>query len=407
MTLLADYDLDRPTPVIWGVEGHRDAMVLVCWRGRPLDLLWLEIDPWTGALTRPMIERAMARQSSVPLHARSFDPPPEPHQPPMTVAVCTRDRPWSLKRCLEALARLDYPDYEVVVVDNAPQDDATLQVVRSAGPRCRYVCEPTPGLDWARNRAVAEAQHDLIAFCDDDAQASNRWLAALAAAFADPTVDAVTGLVLPMELRTRAQWLFEQYGQGMSKGLRPRRFDGRIMSDHAKLKAQDIGVGANMAVRRRAFDAIGGFDTALDVGTPSQGGGDLDFFHRLLVAGCTILYEPAAWMRHQHRRDLGALRQQLYANGRAYGVYLLKAARSGTVAREQVRRFMFGWLKWQLGRSVRAIFRKPALPRTCVWAELWGAMHAQRAYVQTLAEDQRRRAAHVAPSSAYPTPQSN
>lgn len=394
MTLLADYDLARPTPVIWGVEGHDEALVLVCRDGRPVDLVCVPLDSLDGALTRHMIERAMAKQSAVPLYVRGDAS--DRHQsvadrPPMTVAVCTRERPRSLQRCLAALTRLDYPDYEIVVVDNASRDEATRAVTASHGPICRYVREDTPGLDWARNRAVAEARHDLIAFCDDDAHASPGWLAAIADTFADPQVAAVTGLVLPMELATWAQRLFERYGRGMSKGLVPRRFDGAAMSDHQRIKAQDIGVGANMAVRRAAFDAIGGFDTALDVGTPSQGGGDLDFFHRLLTAGLTIAYQPGAWMRHQHRRDIDALRQQLYANGRAYGAYLRKVHASGRIPRGQVLRFAAGWVQWLAGRSVRAIFTSRPLPRSLVWAELHGAWDSGRAWRQTLAEDARRR----------------
>jgi GT2 family glycosyltransferase len=62
-------------------------------------------------------------------------------------------------------------------------------------------------------------------------------------------------------------------------------------------------------LRRQTIDRVGLFDTALDVGTPSNGGGDLDIFHRVLVAGLTIRYEPAALMWHYHRRKLACRRR--------------------------------------------------------------------------------------------------
>src|SRR5687767_4598309 len=73
--------------------------------------------------------------------------------PLVTVAVCTRDRTEDLARCLEALVDLDYPELDLLVVDNAPASDATERLVRSRDGRVRYVREPRPGLDWARSRA--------------------------------------------------------------------------------------------------------------------------------------------------------------------------------------------------------------------------------------------------------------
>jgi glycosyltransferase involved in cell wall biosynthesis len=393
MTLVAEYDLAHPPQMIWGVEGHNDAIVLICRAGRPLQVVELELDPGSGALTRERIEQAIGLESVAALHAQKVGMRSCPAtRPPFTVAVCTRERPCSLERCLAALRRLDYPHFEVVVVDNASRDEATREVVAQAGSLFRYVREQTPGLNWARNRAVAEAGHDLIAFCDDDAQASPGWLAAIADALADPQVAAVTGLVLPMELVTRAQRLFEQYGHGMCKGFVPHRFHGPSLTAHQLIQAQAVGVGANMAFRRGTFDAIGGFDTALDVGTPALGGGDLDFFHRILAAGLTIQYEPAAWMRHQHRRDYDALRQQLYANGVAFGVYLQKIARSGRFSTAEVRKYAMCWGKWLIGRSAKSCLRKGRLPRALVWAELAGAIRSIGAYRATLREDQRCRA---------------
>src|SRR5688500_140485 len=79
--------------------------------------------------------------------------------PTLTAAVCTRNGANRIAECLDALARLEYPPglLDVIVVDNAPDDDETRHIVERF-PSIRYVVEPTPGLDWARNRAIAEAR---------------------------------------------------------------------------------------------------------------------------------------------------------------------------------------------------------------------------------------------------------
>jgi GT2 family glycosyltransferase len=296
----------------------------------------------------------------------------------ITVVVCTRDRPAELARCLQSLLQIEGPAHEVVVVDNAPRDQAARQIV--AETPFRYVREDAPGLDRARNRGIAEARHRLIAFTDDDVEVDPGWLGALASAFADPQVAGVTGRVLPAAQETPAQRLFQRYGNGMDKGDRPRVFDGAVLRAAQLLRAQDVGVGANMAFRRSALAAVGGFDPALDVGTPAAGAGDLDLFHRLLRAGFLLRYEPAATVRHHHRRDLEGLRRQLRNNGRSYGVYLLKIWREGAVPRPAVARYALGWGTWLAGRLALGLIGRHRLPLSLLWEEARGALEAPRTF---------------------------
>ena len=289
----------------------------------------------------------------------------------ISVVVCTRDRAASLARCLASLARLDPPPAEVVVIDNAPRDGATQAVV--AATPFRYVREDRPGLDKARNRGIAEARHDLLAFTDDDVEADPGWIGALAAAFQDPGIAGVTGRVLPAVQETRAERLFQVYGNGMDKGDRPRAFDPAALKTADLLRAQAVGVGANMAFRRPALDSIGGFDPDLDTGTPAAGAGDLDLFHRLLCAGFVLCYEPAAIVRHHHRRTLDELRRQLRDNGHSYAIYLRKIWKQRTVPRPAVARFAAGWAAWLAGRVLLGLLGRRRLPLRLLWAELAGA----------------------------------
>src|SRR5690606_20091262 len=81
----------------------------------------------------------------------------------LTAAICTRGRPEQLGRALESLSVQRVGPSEILVIDNAPQDDAAERTVARVCPAARYVVEPVPGLDFARNRALAEADGDIVA----------------------------------------------------------------------------------------------------------------------------------------------------------------------------------------------------------------------------------------------------
>jgi glycosyltransferase involved in cell wall biosynthesis len=114
-----------------------------------------------------------------------------------------------------------------VVVDNASNDERSRQVVTEfAG--VRYVPEPRRGLDWARNRALLEASGDVVAYVDDDVAVHPDWINGLLRAFVEePAAVAVTGLVVPRELSTPAQVLFEAIG-GFGRGYRRMWFSAAV-----------------------------------------------------------------------------------------------------------------------------------------------------------------------------------
>lgn len=301
------------------------------------------------------------------------------HEPPFSIVVCTRDRPISLARCLESLKRLDYQEFEVLVVDNASRTDATRQVVLGSG--FRYVREEKPGLNWARNCGVEHARYPLIAFIDDDALASPGWLLGLARAFEDPSVMVVTGLVLPMELETPAQQAFEAYG-GMGKGFLGFTIRAETLPREALFWASSWGVGANMAFRREVFGKVGLFDVALDVGTPAGGGGDIEFFYRAVASGCALRYEPSAYLWHNHRRDMTDLKRQIFNNGRSFPVYLLTILRSDSrkiwaVAWFGLRCWLWGWLGKRL---LAGLIRRDRWALQSALIELRGALTSLLAY---------------------------
>ena len=392
-TFIAEYDLGRPVRALWGLQGYGDGIILVRKDGEPIDLLRLPHDPRRFALTGREIEQGiygrLGISPAIRVSSGAYGEGPTEALPEISVVVCTRDRPRSLRRCLASLARLDPGPGEVIVVDNASRTEETGEIV--SGTPFRYVREERPGLNWARNRGAREARFGIVAYVDDDVRVDPRWIRGIARGFRSPDVDAVTGLVLPAEMETRPQFLFEIYG-GMGKGMEARRFHGASMSSRALIRAQDVGVGANMAFRRPLLETLGWFDTALDAGTPSCGGGDLDMFQRVLVSGGTLRYEPGAVVWHYHRRDFESLRRQMYCNGRSYGVYLIGNWKDGRIGRIPLSSFvLFEWLPWLVGRLGPGLFRRHRLPLRLLWAEIRGAVDSPRAYKKTYRHDRNIR----------------
>ncbi|NJR48753.1 MAG: glycosyltransferase [Leptolyngbyaceae cyanobacterium CSU_1_3] len=301
--------------------------------------------------------------------------------PRVTVAICSRDRPSDLKNCLESLCQLDYPDLDLLVIDNAPSSDATQDLVQNY-PTVRYVREPRPGRDWASNRAILEAQGDVIAYTDDDTVVDRHWVKALAQVFAEnPDVMAVTGLVVPSELETDAQILFERNG-GFGRGFRRQWWRvGRGQTMHwTQMGTGNLGTGANMAYRRNVFEKIGYFDPALDVGTVTNGAGDLEMFFRVLKEGHTLVYEPRSLVRHRHRRDYAQLRKQLAHNGSVYAFWV----RSAIVYPETTLPLIRLGLSWLWSGHVRplitSLFSPSRFPRDLIVAQLWGCLTSLDTY---------------------------
>lgn len=300
-----------------------------------------------------------------------LDPPPS-----LTIAVCTRNRPTLLARCLagivHALEHASRPsfDVDVLVVDNAPSDELTKrQVERTTG--VRYVVEPRAGLDFARNRAWREARGDFVAYIDDDAVVDRNWIEGfLCALEVHPDAGAVTGLVLPLALETKAQILFEKRG-GWRRGFLPMRHAGadRIDDPFHPVGAGVFGAGCNMVIRRDLLETLSGFDEALDTGPPLPGGGDLDIFYRVVRSGAPLVYQPTLAVFHEHRRDMTGLRHQYYTWGLGFHAFLAKILRDHPEDRRKVNGLRRWWIRYML----RVLVSGTGPPRM-VLAELRGGI---------------------------------
>jgi len=392
-----DEELSDPPRTIEGLEGYSKIRILARIHGTPVG--WVLLPVINGQCTASRIRKNIlekygqtilmhlmqSRLAEIPLDQwegieQSFNRlsgHSKIPSPLITVAVCTRDRTDNLKQCLDSLLLSDYPNIDYLVVDNAPSNQDTARLVKRLYPNVRYVCEDRPGLNWARNRAVKEARGDFIAYTDDDVIVDKQWASAIVDVFTQyPEVMAITGLVVPYELETKAQNLFEHYG-GFDRGFKRKwtRITKYTKRKNLPFGTGQFGTGANMAYRRSLFDFVGLFDPALDVGTVTNGGGDLEMFFRVIKEGCLFVYEPRAIVRHRHRCDYESLKNQIRNNGIGFYSYLVRSAIAYPELKIAIARFGLWWFWWwSIRRLLLSVYYPIRLPRNLIWAELTGSI---------------------------------
>ncbi|MEV1064435.1 glycosyltransferase [Streptomyces sp. NPDC050263] len=306
---------------------HGEVFVLVRRGQRPVGTLLGHVPE--GADPKTVLMALAARETAEAPAEREPDPERSPALPPVpstTVVVATRERTEKLAHALDSLLAQDHPDFEIIVVDNAPVTDSTRDLIEHKyAERVRYVTEPVPGLAVAHNMGVAAAHGEVIAFTDDDVVADPRWLTELTAPFvADPGLGCTTGLILPARLRTPAQVLLESHG-GFAKGFTARTYDPHDPPADEPLfpfTAGRFGSGASMAFRTEVLRSVGGFDPATGAGTRARGGDDLYGFVRVLAAGHRLHYTPQALVWHHHRETWRDLETQAYGYGAGLTAYL-------------------------------------------------------------------------------------
>jgi glycosyltransferase involved in cell wall biosynthesis len=351
-------------------------------KGSPIDFLLpgeIPIDATVDDVLRLMKERAGPRWTEVESKDVAHHNPTIQF-PTITAAICTRDRSDRLARCLTSLTSVTLPagfpstHFTILVVDNAPATAETKAIV-AGYPGIRYVCEPRPGLDFARNRAWKEAQGSIIAYLDDDVVADAEWLKGFLDAYrAFPDAAAFTGLVLPYQLETEAQLLFEKR-EGFRKGFARTIFGQGIPSDPLfPARAQQFGVGANMAFVREVLEEIGGFDDALDAGPTLPGGGDLDIFYRILRTGHRLVYEPRFLVFHEHRQEISALRRQYFGWGLSFMAFLTKSIRADRGEWRKLLSLLLSWSHYQLVLLIRGVAGKREYRPDFVLAEVAGGI---------------------------------
>jgi GT2 family glycosyltransferase len=270
----------------------------------------------------------------------------------ISVVVPTYNRATTLARCLDGLAAQTYAEREIIVVDDGGSESAAEVV--SLFPAMRLVRQTHAGPAAARNRGIEAAAGEIVAFTDDDCLPPSDWLVRLAEGFCrHPEVAGVGGLLLaPKELR-KANPLarFEAYVTQVRHAAGEREILGGF----------DCPSGGtnNMAYRREALSAVGGFDESFRYAA----GEDADLKLRLAQNGALFLYLPVA-VTHLQSYTWPTFRQQQFIRGKGRAQFDHKWGRPPGRVRVALR------LARGLGRLALAPLPEAALLRPAL-EELW------------------------------------
>jgi GT2 family glycosyltransferase len=308
-----------------------------------------DVDDWDFGLTRrdrspkPALARVSAALRDAPV-------PPRPAWPSISVVVCSYNGAATIADCLDGLARLDYPDYETIVINDG-STDATARIARAHG--VRVISTPNHGLSAARNLGLLAARGEIVAYTDDDARPDPHWLTFLAETF----------------LRT------EHVGVGGPNIAPPG--DGPIADCVAHAPGGPVHVllsdrvaehipGCNMAFRRTALEAIGGFDPRF-----RAAGDDVDICWRLQERGGTLGFHPGAMVWHHRRNSLRAYWRQQMGYGRAEALLEQKWPEKYNAA---------GHVAWAGRLYGKGLAETLGWRRGRIYHGVWGSAFFQRMY---------------------------
>jgi O-antigen biosynthesis protein len=221
-------------------------------------------------------------------------PPPLATPPEVSVVVAAYNAEATLAACLESLSQVEYPGFEVIVVDDG-STDRTAELARAA--QVKVLSREHQGLAAARNVGADAARGEILAFIDADAAADRDWLYHLVETMRRRGAAAAGGPNFPPAARSPVTAAIAA-APGQPREVRA--------SDDSLAQM----CGCNMAIDKAALAASGGFDPLF-----TAAGDDVDISWRLTRIGATIAYAPAAVVVHERR---GSVRAYL-AQQRGYG----------------------------------------------------------------------------------------
>lgn len=263
----------------------------------------IQIEDWTMGLTtrerepKPSFHAVQRAYSVAPYFSLAS-------APRVSVVVASYNGGRTLEACLHSLERLNYPNYEVILVDDGSTDDTCR--IASEHPRIRYIFQENKGLSVARNTGISAATGEVVAFTDSDCRADEDWLHYLIGDLINSDFAGIGGHnFLPPDDSSVAAAVMVSPGGPAHVMLTDR-------------EAEHIP-GCNMAFYKWALNQIGGFDPVY-----RKAGDDVDVCWRLQQCGHRIGFSPAGFVWHYRRSTVKAYLKQQAGYGEAEALLITK-----------------------------------------------------------------------------------
>ena len=276
----------------WTDEWYRGGMEILDWA---FGLVKRDRTPKKALIT---VREFFDSSRSITHHA------PLPRVPKVSVIVCSYNGGQTLEACLRSLKKIDYPDYEVVVVDDGSTDHT--KEILSHHPWVNAIYQTNHGLSVARNVGAAAATGEILAYTDSDCMADPDWLYYLVGTLLSGNYAGVGGPNISPPAQNWHQACVAAAPGGPSHVLLT-----DVVAEHIP--------GCNMAFYRWAFEKVGGFDPEY-----RKAGDDVDFCWRLQQEGEVIAFSPSAIVWHYRRFTLKAFRKQQEGYGEAESLLRFK-----------------------------------------------------------------------------------
>lgn len=217
--------------------------------------------------------------------------------PRVSVVVCSYNGGRTLEACMKSLLEIEYPDFEIVFVDDGSKDD-TQEIMKNF-PTVKNIVQKNMGLSYARNVGARASTGEVIAYTDSDCMADPDWLYFLVGTLLSGDYAGVGGPNISPPAEDWVQACVAAAPGGPSHVLLT-----DVVAEHIP--------GCNMAFYRWAFDKVGGFDPEY-----RKAGDDVDFCWRLQQEDQVIAFSPAAIVWHYRRFTLQAFKKQQEGYGEA------------------------------------------------------------------------------------------
>ncbi len=300
-----------------------------------------------------LVDRARRPKAALAAVASAYRDVPFPGSrtwPRISVVVCSYNGARTIRDCLDGLARVQYPDMEVIVVNDG-STDATPAI--AAEYDVRLISTPNRGLSAARNTGMEAATGEIVAYTDDDARPDPHWPQYLAATFQAGDYAAVGG---PNIAPPGDGWIADCVANAPGGPVHVLLTD--LVAEHVP--------GCNMAFRRSALLEVGGFDPVY-----RAAGDDVDACWRIQEAGGVIGFSPAAMVWHHRRNSIRTYWKQQQGYGKAEAL----------LERKWPERYnALGHLSWAgrlYGKGLTATLR---VRRGRLYGGTWGAAAYQSLY---------------------------